>query len=257
MYKGYEDLSGRFWSSIQYSANKRNIYFDPDLTIEFAWNLFVKQDKKCALSGIDITLSRTSKINNTASLDRIDSKLSYTKDNVQWLHKNVNNLKGSLSSQDTVDLCRKIYLKNLKDNRPDWPEYFMNMAYIISVRSRDPSTKCGCVFTDENHRIISTGYNDNFQGIDDSLMSWERPEKYTTVIHAEMNCLLFAKRDLRGCYAFITSIPCSNCCKHMLQAGICKIYYGNNFAKMCNEEDGKIVRKLCDLKNVPLIPIEI
>lgn len=257
MYKGYYDLSGKYWYDIQYRANKKNINFSRDLTIEYAWDLFIKQNKKCALSGLDIALYPDIKTRNTASLDRIDSLKGYEIDNIQWLHKKINNLKCNFTNKETVDLCRKIFINDLYSNRQNWPEYFINMAYLVASRSRDPSSKCGCVFTDENHRVISTGYNDNFQGIKDENMSWERPGKYFTVIHSEMNALIFAKQSLNSCYAFITSIPCSNCCKHMIQAGIVKIYYGSNRPKMCNDEDEIIVRNLCKLKNVELIKIDI
>lgn len=256
-YKGYQELSGKTWGDIKYSAQRRGLSFDDNLTIEYAWNLYLKQDKKCALSGLPIEIVRCSKTRNTASLDRIDSNFGYNRDNVQWLHKDVNNLKGSMSSKDTIELCRKIFFQDLKNRRPDWPEYFVNMAYVISTRSKDPSTKCGAVITDKNYRVISTGYNGNFQNIDDSLISWERPEKYTTVVHAEMNALIFAKVDLSGCYCFTTTIPCSNCCKHLIQAGISKFYYGKHPAKICDDKEEQIVRKLCNLKNVELIKIEI
>lgn len=255
-FKGHGELSGRDWSRIKYSASKRNIDFDVNLTIEFVWNLYLEQDKKCKLSGLPITINKSAKINNTASLDRIDSNLGYNSTNVQWLHKDVNNLKGSMSNEETIKLCRKIFFTDLEDRRPDWPEYFINMAYLVSTRSRDLSTKCGCVIVDANYRVISTGYNGACQGVDDNLIPQTRPEKYSYVIHAEMNAILFAKIDLTNCYAFITGFPCENCCKTLLQAGICKIYYGNRLAKMC-EGTNEIIKKLCDLKNVPLIQIEI
>lgn len=256
MFTGHGELSGRDWSAIKYSAARRNIGFDPNLTIEFAWELYLKQDKKCNLSGLPITINRSSKINNTASLDRIDSSLGYCETNIQWLHKNVNSMKASLSNMETIELCRKIFLQDLENRRPSWPEYFIHIAYLTATRSRDNSTKCGCVITDQDHKIISTGYNGCFQNIDDSLVPQTRPLKYSYVIHSEMNAVLFAKRDLNNCYAFITGLPCENCCKTLLQAGICKIYYGNRLAKMCEGTD-TIIRKLCDLKNVPLIKIEI
>lgn len=255
-YKGYGELSGRDWSRIKYSAARRNIYFDPDLTVEFAWNLYITQNKKCKLSNIPITINRSKKISNTASLDRINSSLGYSKDNVQWLHRDVNYMKQSLSNKDTIKLCRDIFIQDLDEKRPDWPEYYMNMAYLVASRSRDLSTKCGCVITDTNYRVVSTGYNGSFQGVDDELIPQTRPEKYSYVIHAEQNAILFAKQDLKGCYAFITSLPCDTCCKLLLQAGICKIYYGNRIAKMCEGTD-IIIRNLCNLKNVPLINIEI
>lgn len=254
-YKGIGDLSGRDWSRIKYSAKKRNIEFSDDLTIDFAWQLFLDQNKKCKLSNLPIELYR-SRIKNTASLDRIDSSGIYSKDNVQWLHKDINNLKGSLSNKDTIDLCRRIYINNSL-NIPSWPEYFINMAYMVSSRSKDPSTKCGCVITDSDYRVISTGYNGSFQGIDDNMVSWERPKKYEHITHSEMNAILFARESLKGCYAFITGVPCSNCTKHMIQAGIIEIHYGNNLAVCCNTEDFRIVRELCKLKNVKLIQHDI
>jgi len=257
MYKGYYDLSGKYWYDLKYNANKRGLSFCPDLTIEYAWELFLKQNKKCALSGLDIALYPDIKTRNTASLDRKDNTKGYSKDNIQWLHKSVNNLKYKMSNEETIEVCRKIFFNDLAIRRPDWPEYFINVAKLVSTRSRDPSSKCGCVFTDSQYRIISTGYNGNFQGVDDTVFSWERPDKYFTVVHSEMNALIFAKRDLQGCYAFITGIPCSNCCKHMLQAGIVKIYYGNLTPKMCDEKDAVIVRNLCSIKNVELIKIDI
>jgi dCMP deaminase len=257
-YKGHGDLSGKKWGDIKYCAQRRGISFDENLTIEYAWGLFLEQNKKCAMSNLDIFLFKSqSPRRDTASLDRINSSIGYTKDNIWWLHKDVNNLKGSMSKEETVKLCKKIYLEDIKQNRQSWPEYFINMAYLVASRSRDPSTKCGCVITDKDYRVISTGYNGNFQGVDDTIFSWERPQKYQTVIHSEMNAILFANRSLKDCYAFITGIPCSNCCKHMIQSGIVKIYYGKNTAKMCNKEDETIVRNLCNIKNIELTELDI
>lgn len=256
-YKGYKDLSGRYWSALKYNAKKRGIPFCKDFTIKDAWDIFEKQNKKCALSKVDIHLYPAKKDLNTASLDRIDSSIGYCINNVQWLHKDINTLKNTMSNSEVRKICKNIYLEGLKDDRPDWPEYFIQMAYIISTRSKDPSTKIGSVITDENYRIISTGYNGSFQGIDDDSVSWERPEKYEHITHAEMNAVLFARESLKGAIVFNTCIPCSNCCKHLLQAGVSKIYYGNTTAKICNEEDMNIVRKLCKIKNVKLIHVDI
>ena len=148
-YKGYKNLSGKFWYDIKYSAKKRNIDFCDKLTIEYAWDLFIKQDKKCALSGLDIELYPDLKTRNTASLDRKNSSGSYNIDNVQWLHKSVNNLKHNLTNEETVKLCRKIFVNDLYCNRQNWPEYFINMAYLVASKSRDPSSKFGFVFTDD------------------------------------------------------------------------------------------------------------
>lgn len=254
-YKGHGDLSGKMFSAIIYSANKRGLEFD--LTIDYLWDLFVKQDKKCALSKVDIELHRHTKHGkrNTASLDRIDSTQGYVEGNVQWLHKDVNNMKGSLTQHGCVELCKNILFSDLHKKRPSWEEYFMLMADLVSTRSKDPNTHHGCVIVDANHRVISTGYNGCIQHIDDTEIPQTRPEKYHYYVHSEQNAIIFAKQDLTGCYCFVTGAPCSTCGKMLLQAGISRIYYGKRTFKNW-EEDFQAVKKMCQLKNVPLTRID-
>ncbi len=107
-YRGCEELSMDFWTTIQSSARARNIEFN--LSIEFAWNLYISQDKKCALSKVDITFARgkLNRANTTASLDRIDSSRAYTEGNVQWVHKIVNRMKGILPDSEFIAWCKSI-----------------------------------------------------------------------------------------------------------------------------------------------------
>ena len=72
---------------------------------EDALEVFVKQGRRCALSGVPLMFARKGQ---TASLDRIDSKLGYTKDNLQWVHKHINVAKNSLSVSDFVTMCREV-----------------------------------------------------------------------------------------------------------------------------------------------------
>ena len=253
MYKGYQDISGKFFSSIKYSAKKRKIDFN--VTIEYIWDLYVEQDKKCKLSGVPIYLYRD-KRKNTASLDRIDSTKGYEIGNVQWLDKIVNNLKGRMTQSECIEFCKNILFTDLHRKRPSWEEYFMLMADLVSTRSRDPNTHHGCVIVDENKKTISTGYNSPIQNIDDTQVCHTRPGKYLEYLHSEINAIIFAKRDLSGCYIFVTGLPCADCCKALLQAGISKIYYGNRgFQNLGSHEE--VVRKMCKLKNVPLINISV
>ena len=104
-YLGCNDLSGKHWNSIKRHAKERNL--EVNLTIEEAWNKFEKQNKKCALSGVDITLTRNNK-QQTASLDRIDSKKDYSTDNIQWVHKDINMMKRDLNNNDFITYCKKI-----------------------------------------------------------------------------------------------------------------------------------------------------
>ena len=102
-YRGIGDLYRSHWTSIKSGAKSRKLSFTID--IEYAWELFLKQDKKCALTGWDIILGN---INKTASLDRIDSSRGYDKDNIQWVHKNVNRLKMDFSQDDFIELCKAV-----------------------------------------------------------------------------------------------------------------------------------------------------
>ena len=97
-YKNLNDLSGSYWLRIQHLAKDRNKPFG--ITMQYAWNLFVQQAKKCAITGIDITLSTKWNVYGTASLDRIDSKKGYIDGNVQWVHKIVNRLKSDFSEEE-------------------------------------------------------------------------------------------------------------------------------------------------------------
>ena len=108
----------------------------------------------------------------------------------------------------------------------NWDEYFMGIAEEIAKRSKDPSSKNGCVIVDERHRPVSFGYNGTIQGADESKMTLtERPMKYYFAIHSEMNALIFAGRDLTGCTLYNKMATCENCLKYCLQAGIKRFVY--------------------------------
>ena len=108
----------------------------------------------------------------------------------------------------------------------DWDEYFMSIAEAVAEKSKDPSSKMGCVIVDNNKRIIATGYNGLLQGADESKMTLsERPMKYYFAIHSEMNAVLFAHQDLTGCTIYNRVATCENCLKYCLQAGIKRFVY--------------------------------
>jgi hypothetical protein len=106
LYKGHEDLSGDYWSKLKKGAKTRNINFE--ISIELAWELFIKQNKKCALTDWEITILSHDIWAQTASLDRIDSKNGYIEGNVQWVHKDVNKMKWDYPQEYFVKLCKAI-----------------------------------------------------------------------------------------------------------------------------------------------------
>lgn len=121
-HKSIGDFSRSHFHSIKQQAKSRNLEFN--ISQEFLWNLFLKQDKKCKISGLDITLSNklvknhSDNQNISASVDRIDSNKGYTEDNVQWVHKYINIMKGALSDDTFISICNIIskYNINKEDN---------------------------------------------------------------------------------------------------------------------------------------------
>lgn len=92
-WKGCGEFPGHHLCHIRHRAIQFNREFD--LTAEFLWELYLKQERKCALSGLDIGFSTQKKGRSTASLDRIFSNYGYTKDNVWWVHKDINRMKNN------------------------------------------------------------------------------------------------------------------------------------------------------------------
>ena len=111
IFKGVGSIYREFWKGYVASAKQRNLEFK--ITMEYAWKLFLKQNRKCALSGETLTFqSKSGMSDGTASLDRIDSSKGYTKNNVQWVHKNVNFMKQEYSTARFLEWCKLICLHN-------------------------------------------------------------------------------------------------------------------------------------------------
>lgn len=115
-----------------------------------------------------------------------------------------------------------------------WDEYFMGLAILSSFRSKDPSRKVGaCIVDPKTNTVLSLGYNYNVfpRACLDSDFPWEkdallmRDTKYPYVIHAELNAILNAHKDLQGSHLYTTLEPCKECVKAIIQAGISKIVY--------------------------------
>lgn len=115
-WKGHGEIPLSLFGRIRRNARNRNIPFD--ISIQYIWNLFLKQDKKCALSGLqlDFTYGRNHHHKGTASLDRIDSTKGYVKDNVQWVHKDVNWMKQDYSNDYFLNMCETIVNYNKNNN---------------------------------------------------------------------------------------------------------------------------------------------
>ena len=112
-----------------------------------------------------------------------------------------------------------------------WDEYFMGIALLSAMRSRDPSTQVGACIVNAQNKIMSVGYNGLPLGCDDDLFPWEREgddfnTKYPYVCHAELNAILNnAGRPLDGCKIYVALFPCNECAKAIIQCGIKEVIY--------------------------------
>ena len=113
----------------------------------------------------------------------------------------------------------------------NWDEYFMGIAMLAAMRSKDPNTQVGACIVSEDNIIFSTGYNGMPKGCSDDEFPWERDgqqdmTKYPYVVHAELNAILNANgRDLRGSRIYVALFPCNECAKAIIQSGIKEVLY--------------------------------
>ena len=111
-WKGYGEISGSFWNRVYKGSVGRKLEFN--ITIQYCWELFLKQNRKCYLSGCDLQFCRLDSSKQTASIDRIDSNQGYTEGNIQWVHKEINMAKQKMNNEKFIELCNKVtnYNKN-------------------------------------------------------------------------------------------------------------------------------------------------
>ena len=103
---GYKEISGRKWKEIRKCGTSRHLEFT--ITLPYIWELFIKQNRKCALTNLPLQFGSTNSAPYTASLDRIDSTKGYVEGNVQWVHKDVNLMKNKFSQAYFTKVCKLV-----------------------------------------------------------------------------------------------------------------------------------------------------
>ena len=112
-----------------------------------------------------------------------------------------------------------------------WDEYFMSVALLSGLRSKDPNTQVGACVASTSNKIIGVGYNGFPWGCSDDELPWKRDgdyldTKYPYVCHAELNAVLNStSRDLHDCRIYVALFPCNECTKVIIQSGIREIIY--------------------------------
>ena len=133
----------------------------------------------------------------------------------------------------------------------------MGIAVLAAQRSKDPSTQVGACIVDNDHKIVSIGYNGMPRGTCDDNMPWEHGEgldsKYLYVCHAEFNAILNTRdgSQLKGCRVYVTLFPCNECAKAIIQTGIKEIVYLSD--KYADSIETRASKKMLTLAGVKLV----
>ncbi len=115
-----------------------------------------------------------------------------------------------------------------------WDRWYLDLARFTAGKSKDPSTKVGCVIVGETNEVRSLGYNGFPRGVNDDIASrWERPAKYKYCEHSERNAIYNCARSGVSTMAatlYLASYPaklgpCDECCRGIIQSGIARVVY--------------------------------
>jgi dCMP deaminase len=127
-----------------------------------------------------------------------------------------------------------------------WDEYFMGVAILSSLRSKDPNTQVGACIVNQEKKIVGVGYNGFPSGCNDDELPWGREgdwleTKYPYVCHAELNAILNSiSHDLKGCRLYVALFPCNECAKAIIQSGIKEVVYlSDKYAESDNVKASK------------------
>ena len=116
-----------------------------------------------------------------------------------------------------------------------WDEYFMGVAYLAGMRSKDPNTQVGACIVSEDNKILSIGYNGLPRGCSDDEFPWARDDedplktKYLYTAHSELNAILnYRGGSLEGAKIYVSLFPCNECAKAIIQSGIRTVIYDSD-----------------------------
>ncbi len=137
----------------------------------------------------------------------------------------------------------------------NWDEYFMLQAMMASFKSKDPNTKVGCVFVDDNNHQLSMGYNGQIAGIDEAKLPWGNVrsvpidlQKYAYVVHSEANAILHAKASLHDSRCYVTLFPCHECAKMIATVKVREVIYLSD--KYAESVESQVAKKIFELSKI-------
>lgn len=150
----------------------------------------------------------------------------------------------------------------MKFDNISWDEYFMSIALLSSLRSKDGNTKVGACIVSDDHKVLSLGYNGMPLGVSDEEIPWAGSKenkpyletKYPYVCHAELNAILNSNHNLKGSTLYVTLFPCNECAKAVIQAGIKKVVY---LSDKYHDTDAEVAaRRMLDMAKIPYVHYE-
>lgn len=160
---------------------------------------------------------------------------------------------------------KQLYKFSMTDiiiDRPSWDEYFLMIAFTVSLRSDDPNIKHGAVLVDHKKHIIGTGYNGTIKGADLSKIPMhDRDAKRPYMQHAELNCCLNTTKSSSDiddkCIIYVTGEPCNNCLQLLINFGIRNIVIADRMGSISeNEQSRKMKQSLLDMTGVNIKTIK-
>ena len=147
-----------------------------------------------------------------------------------------------------------------------WDQYFMGVALLSALRSKDPSTQVGACIVNRDKRIVGVGYNGLPRGCEDTDFPWQvrdgayQDSKYAYVVHAELNAILNSIKALQDCLIYVSLFPCNECAKAIIQAGIKEVIYMED--KYADTDAVKASKRMFDAAGVkyrmmPMVSVSI
>ncbi|KAI9550524.1 hypothetical protein GHT06_017222 [Daphnia sinensis] len=169
---------------------------------------------------------------------------------------------GNSNQAKIIRSCNYRDLEKKREDYLEWPEYFMAVAFLSAMRSKDPCTQVGACIIDTNNRIVGVGYNGMPIGCSDEILPWGKTSskpletKYMYVCHAEMNAIMNKNSaDLKGCTLYVALFPCNECAKLIIQAGIkLVVYMSDKHKNKPSTEASKLMFNMAGVKYQQFVP---
>lgn len=168
-------------------------------------------------------------------IDRLDNSIGYEKGNCITICTKCNFFKGTMNSEEFLELINIISKKNIVDNgvNENKLDSYYKRALAVASDSPDEQTKVGSILINKKSgAVIASGYNGFVRGADDSNLPKTRPEKYNYIVHSEENLIYNCARhgiSTRDCAVFVTLSPCQKCTRSLYQSGITTIYFKDKY----------------------------